>query len=134
MNTRSMPQISVKFSFPVCYLRPTPACPSEPLPSPCAMDHLASQTPTARAAHCHSTHLCARPSCAYSADTHLPLPNFNRTAIELSFDLADDFWRYAHLWTEIFPMLSPGIGASSLHRATHRACIEPASNLHRAWL
>ena len=74
------------------------------------MDHPASQTPTARAAHCHSTHLCARPSCAYSADTHLPLPNFNRTAIELSFDLADDFWRYAHLWTESFMMVPVALG------------------------
>jgi hypothetical protein len=74
------------------------------------MDHPASQTPTARAAHCHSTHLCARPSCACSADTHFPGVNFNRIAIELSFDLADNFWRYAHLWTEKLPMVPVSLG------------------------
>ena len=34
----------------------------------------------------------------------------DRKAIELSFDLADDFWRYAHLWTESFLMVPVALG------------------------
>ena len=91
------------------------------------MDHPAPQTPTARAEHCHSTHLCARPSCACSADTHFPYahPNFIRTAIELSSDLAND-WRHAHLWTESFPMVPGLLGLVAVEGTAFRSEVAEA--------
>jgi hypothetical protein len=129
----------VNVSFPVCHPRPTPACPSEPLPSPWTIPCLKHPLPL-RALHTAQHPSLRPPIVRLHAAVLTPTSQSQLHQDRNSFDLADDFWRYAHLWTKRFrwyrvhwnrwPLKAPHVCPKLLKRVWVCLCVTRAAESH----